>query len=164
MGPEPSVLHGQAPFDMNLLNSSPPDGTELHTATELLNTTIASTPAVPSPAKRFLSRATQLLEIQNTELTILRKQYAITKELLESRKRRKKGKRVALEGRISLSLPDVLEIARKHEAEVMKKKATKMRKKHAPTPKVDEEDENMLDDDMSESEGSDIIVMGRTSQ
>jgi hypothetical protein len=64
----------QVGFDFSLLDSSPPNGTELPESNVLLNSVLAQAQNLPSPAKRYVDRVTRIAETQNSELTILRKE------------------------------------------------------------------------------------------
>lgn len=64
----------QCDLDLSLLDSSPPEGTELREASMLLDSTIESIPRVPSPIKRYTERMTRAFETTHTELITLRKQ------------------------------------------------------------------------------------------
>ena len=83
-------------LDLTLLNSSPPDGTEVRKATALFNSELQKPGPLTSPAKRFGERMTRILEMTQSENAVLRRELAEARELLRSRKNRRKGKRVAL--------------------------------------------------------------------
>lgn len=157
-GPAPQTPPNRTPFDLSLLESSPPSGTDLHAATQLFHSTIKVANDVPSPAKRFSIKLATLVEKQNTELTTLRREIKEQKELIETRKKRKKGKRIALEGRFLFSTEEVLEIARKAEEKMAHKKPNKRRKVNAilsvPTAKGNER----LASECAESDDDCIIV------
>ena len=71
-----------------------------------------------SPAKRYTQRIARALKTTQSENTILRKRLADTEALLQARKQRKKGKRVALKGRFVFSIEEVLNIAKQAKLEV----------------------------------------------
>ena len=100
----------QANLDLSLLDSSPPDGTELRSANALLNSTLRSVENLPSPARRYTERMTQAYEMTHSELIAARQQIARQQELLSARKQRRKGKRIALQGRFIFSTNKVLKI------------------------------------------------------
>ena len=103
-------------LDFSLLKSSPPDGTELRNSNVLLDSVLAQTPGLPSPAKRYVARVTRMTETLTTENVLLRRQNEEQMELLKARKTHKRGKRVRLEGEFVFSTEKVLEIAREEEA------------------------------------------------
>ncbi|TKA64438.1 hypothetical protein B0A49_10136 [Cryomyces minteri] len=112
----------QPDLDLSLLHSSPPDGTELREANALLNSTLESTKEVPSSVQRYTERMTRFAESKHSENVTLRKQVEEQEKLLDMRKARKKGKRIALKGRFVFSTEEVLEIAKEAEAKLSSKK------------------------------------------
>ena len=60
-------------MDFSLLFSLPPDGIEFFQSNVRLNRVFAKVPEVPEEAKRYMDRATRMLETQNAEITVLRK-------------------------------------------------------------------------------------------
>jgi hypothetical protein len=83
-------------LDITLLDSSPPDGTKVREATALLNSELKKLNPLTSPAKQFGERVIRVLEMTQSENVVLHRELAEARELLRSRKSRKKGKRVAL--------------------------------------------------------------------
>jgi hypothetical protein len=108
--PQNSTMVGS--LDLSVLQSSPPDETELRHANSVFNSTTASSNSPASPARRYAKRMIRLVESQNTELTILRKEVKDYKEILETRKKRTKGKRIKLQGEFVFSTKEVLKIVR----------------------------------------------------
>ncbi|KXL42761.1 hypothetical protein M433DRAFT_9489 [Acidomyces richmondensis BFW] len=72
-------------LDTSLLDSSPPTGTELREGGTIV-----------SPTRRYIERTIRALKAAQSELAILRKRLLDQQELLQTRKKRKTGKRVAL--------------------------------------------------------------------
>ncbi len=89
-------------LDLTLLNSSPPDGTELREANTVLSRAVGGNATIETPVKRYISRATLALEKTVSENTLLRKENTEQRKLLETRKKRTKGKRVASDVGLSL--------------------------------------------------------------
>ena len=85
-------------LDRSLLDSSPPEGTELREATSLVNTIVRSS-TLETPVKRYIERSGAAFERTTSENALLRKENAEFRELLRIRKERKKGKRVAIKGK-----------------------------------------------------------------
>jgi hypothetical protein len=108
---EPSTPPTQPDLDLSLLDSSPPDGTELQQANLLLNSTIKAGEMLSSEAKRYIERLTSSFETTHSELMLSRRQNEEYKALLATRKKRTKGKRIALQGKFVFSTAEVLEIA-----------------------------------------------------
>ncbi|TKA23575.1 hypothetical protein B0A49_13794, partial [Cryomyces minteri] len=55
---------------------SPPDGTELRSSNAALNQILETQKAINTPTRKYISRLTRVSEVQNTELTMLRKELA----------------------------------------------------------------------------------------
>lgn len=103
----PCTPTNPTPYNLSLLDSSPPDGTELRQANVLLKLALQEQDTAPSPIKRYTERVTRAYEIASTELTTIRRELSAQRELLQARKKRQKGTR--------LTLKDSLYIAhRKH--------------------------------------------------
>ncbi|KAK0839487.1 hypothetical protein LTR91_023567 [Friedmanniomyces endolithicus] len=151
---------GSGPLDLSLLDSSPPDGTELRQANTVLQQAIERNATLETPVKRYISRATLALEKTVSENTLLRKENTEQRELLETRKKRTKGKRVAIEGRFVFNTEEILEGVRKAEAEGGKKRPAKRRRKGQATIEIEEDVENDIKSVPSEAE-SDCIVVAR---
>ena len=88
----------------------------------------------------------------------LRKENSEQRELLNTRKKRKKGKRVAIEGRFVFNTEEVLEVVRKAEAESAKKTTRKRKRNTSPTPKNDDDVEEEPENEDSDSGDSCITV------
>jgi hypothetical protein len=157
----PHIPPKQLDLDTSLLDSSPPDGTELRQATSLLIATMQGCAELPSPAKRFTERLTRQFEAANSENVTLRKQVKEQAELLHARKGRKTGKRVALKGQFVFSTQEVLDIARSAEAESSKKKSTSKPKKRRAKKTLNAEANGELDVVLSDSESDYIVVSMR---
>ncbi|KAK1085536.1 hypothetical protein LTR33_002045 [Friedmanniomyces endolithicus] len=104
-------------LDLTLLNSSPPDGTELREANTVLSRAVGGNATIETPVKRYISRATLALEKTVSENTLLRKENTEQRKLLETRKKRTKGKRVAIEGWFVFNTEEILDVVRKAEVE-----------------------------------------------
>jgi hypothetical protein len=147
------------PNDLNrsLLDSSPPEGTELREATSLVNRIVRSS-TLETPVKRYIERSGSALERTTSEIALLRKENAEYRELLRVRKERKKGKRVAIKGKFVFNTKEVLELVEEAEAEASKGKSKKRRTTKAIIPEIEEGEEEDIEDDISESESDCIIV------
>lgn len=151
------------PLDLSILDSSPPDGTELRRANAVLNSELERCSTLTSPVKRYTARITQALEMRNSELTTIRKENSAQKELLHIRKSRKKGKRIALKGRFIFSTQEVLEIAKQAEEETSMKKTRKRPRATSINEEIEEQEDDILDNHSSDSEISCIIVAASRS-
>ena len=148
-------------FDLSLLDSSPPDGTQLRNTNALLLSTLENNEAVPESAVRYAKRMIQAYELTHHELITARNQISAQKQLLEARKKRKKGKRVAIQGKFVFTTEDMLEIVKIAEAETTAKAAKKKASKRSKRSNVSEDEESMEENDSSESELDCIIVASR---
>ena len=109
-------------LDTSLLDSSPPDGTELREASAVFNSAVKASQDLPSPAKRFSERMTRSFETTHAENIALRRQLEEAQQLLNTRKTRTNGKRVALKGKFVFSTEEVLEVARQAKAALATRK------------------------------------------
>ena len=149
-------------LDRSLLDSSPPEGTELREATLLVNTIVRSS-TLETPVKRYIERSGAAFERTTSENALLRKENAEFRELLRIRKERKKGKRVAIKGKFVFNTQEILEVVEKAEAEVSRRKTKKRRTAKATTPETEEEEEEGIESNTSGSESDCIIVASSKS-
>ncbi|APA13275.1 hypothetical protein SS1G_13832 [Sclerotinia sclerotiorum 1980 UF-70] len=134
-------------LDLSVLRSSPPDGTELMQANQIFNTALANSGSPVSPIRRYAKRMTRLVESQNAEIALLRKQLADAQEVIETRKKRTKGKRVKLQGQFVFSIKEILKIV--HEAEE-KPKEKKLRGRPRKRP-IEESEEEIEEEELENS-------------
>ncbi|EDN99230.1 hypothetical protein SS1G_14090 [Sclerotinia sclerotiorum 1980 UF-70] len=124
-------------------------------ANQIFNTALASSGSPVSPTRRYAKRMTKLVESQNAEIALLRKQLADAQEVIETRKKRTKGKRVKLQGQFVFSTKEILKIV--HEAEEKpKEKKLRGRPRKRPIEESEEELENSSND--SELELEDCVA------
>ena len=136
-------------------------GTDLRQANVLLHIELDKGGALATPAKRYTKRMTLALETTQSENVLLRKQLADTQALLQKRKERKKGKRVALKGRFVFSTQEVLDIAKAAEAETANKKGKNKASKQAE-PLLDEGSDDEVIEINDEESDSDCITVAAT--
>jgi hypothetical protein len=144
-------------LDRSLLDSSPPEDTELREATLLVNRIVRSS-TLETPVKQYIERSESALERTTSKNALLRKENAEYRKLLRVRKERKKGKRVAIKGKFVFNTQEILELVEKAEAEASKGKTKKRRTTKATTPEIEEEEEEDIEEDISESESDCIVV------
>ncbi|KYG41120.1 hypothetical protein M433DRAFT_159418, partial [Acidomyces richmondensis BFW] len=149
------------PLDLSLLVSSPPDGTELREANALLHSELDKEQPLLSPAKRYTKRITRTLKIAQSEVALLRKRLTNAESLLQARKQRKKGKRIALKGKFVFSTQEVLDIAKQAKLEAAQKKPKKKVKEGAKATIIDNNKEEDIEIVFSDSD-SDCIVVAAT--
>jgi hypothetical protein len=145
-------------LDRSLLDSSPPEGTELREATSLVNKIVRSS-TLETPVKRYIERSGIAFERTTSENALLRKENAEYRELLRIRKECKKGKHVAIKGKFVFNTQEILGLVEEVEAEASKGKAKKRRKTRATTPEIEDEEEEDIEENTSESESDCIIVV-----
>jgi len=92
--PRQPISDPNNPLDLSLLDNSPPEGTELQHANNLLRSELRKKTALLSPARRYTERVLNRGEMDRAENIILRKRLLDAEALLKTRKERKKGKRV----------------------------------------------------------------------
>ena len=151
-------------LDFSLLLSSPPDGTELRQSNVRLNQVLAQVPEVPEEAKRYTDRVTRMAETQNAEITVLRQQVKLQNELLNTRKKRTRGKRVRLEGVRVYSTPEVLRVAREVESKPVAKRPRGRPRKRPIEEVADEDEAEELESSSSESESQLIESVARRTR
>jgi hypothetical protein len=158
---EPCILTPYHGLDLSLLQSDPPNGTELREANALCIAEIENAESVRSPVKRYISRLTQAFEATCSKNATLRKENAEQRELLKMRKNRTTGKRVALKGKFVFSTQEVLKIAREAE-EVSAQKTSRKRRRKGPTAvEIEMDQENVLEHISGNSESDCIEVVHR---
>jgi hypothetical protein len=148
-------------LDLSLLDSSPPDGTNLREANATLNSVIRENPTIESPVKRYIARQTLAHERAHSEITLLQKENTEQRELLEARKKRTKGKRVALGSRYVFTTAEVLAIVKKSEIETAKKRPSKRRRTGPKNVEIEEEIEEVPENVSSDSDSDCIVVVRR---
>jgi hypothetical protein len=150
-------------LDRSLLDSSPPEGTELQEATSLVNSIIRSS-TLETPVKRYIERSGVAFERTTSENALLRKELTEARELLRVRKERKKGKRVAIKGRFVFNTKEILELVEEAEVEASKGKSKRRRTTRATTPIIEDEEEEGIEESIYESESDCIIVASSRSR
>ncbi|RAL63594.1 hypothetical protein DID88_003638 [Monilinia fructigena] len=144
----PQMRTSNQDLDLSILRSSPPDGTELRQANQTFNKALADNDSLASPTRRYAKRMTRLVESQNAEIALLRKQLADAQEVIETRKKRTKGKRVKLQGQFVFSSEEVLKMVREAE-EKPKEKKPRGRPRKRPIEELEEETEEEEPDSSS---------------
>jgi hypothetical protein len=150
-------------LDRSLLDSSPPEGTELWEATLLSNRIVRSS-ALETHVKRYIERSGAAFERTASEVALLRKELTEARELLRVRKERKKRKRVAVKGKFVFNTKEILELVEEAEAEVLKGKSKKRRITRAITPGIEDKEEEGIEDTIYESDSDCIIVASSKSK
>jgi len=87
--------------------------------------------------------------VTNTKATLLRRELREKDALLNARKKRKTGKRIAIEGRVILSRDSILREVENVEKVVKEKKARKSKKKAPIVSSSSEEEEKESEDELA---------------
>ncbi|KAF2715876.1 hypothetical protein K431DRAFT_236672, partial [Polychaeton citri CBS 116435] len=97
-------------LDKSLLDSSPPEATELHTANSVFLSRLDSPQLPKTPIKHCVKRVTCQLELRCSD-AVIGETYIKSLELaLQDTKVRRNTKRVALEGKFIYTTNEVIEI------------------------------------------------------
>lgn len=162
-------LHPSTPdelpsLDTSLLNSSPPEGTELRHANILFNAQVQEARDLSSPAKRYAERMTRALETTQSELVTVRNELAEHQKILQRRRYHRKGKRVKLNGRFVYSTQEVLKIAQEAEAEVSNNKGRRQPQKRSISLEIGSDEEDVIANVFSDYESDCIVVATRVNK
>ena len=148
-------------FDLSLLHSSPPEGTELRGAIKLFHSQIHGVVSVPLPAKRYAKRMTPALETTQSTLITIQKELGAQRQLLQTRKTRQTCMRVKLKGRFVFITTEVLEIAMEAEKATAAKKGRKRPRERLISVEFEDIVESVLENVSSNSKTSCITVAER---
>ncbi|KAF2718032.1 DDE-domain-containing protein, partial [Polychaeton citri CBS 116435] len=132
-------------LDKSLLDSSPPEATELHTANSVFLSVLNSLPSLKTSAKRYTKRVTRQLELRCSEAVIHKTEKQKLQLAIEDTKVRRKTKRVALEGKFIYTTDEVIEITQKAEAAKQRKQPRRNAKKQRIDPQIQEPIEEDLE-------------------
>ncbi|KAM0705427.1 hypothetical protein Q7P35_008217 [Cladosporium inversicolor] len=149
--------------DRPLLDSSPPEATELREATLLLDS-IDRSSTLETLIKRYIERVGVAFERTTSEVALLRKENIEFRELLQVRKERKKGMRVAVKGKLVFNTKEILKLVEEAKAEASKGKSKKRRTTRAKTPEIEDGEEEEVEASISEGESDFIIVTSTKSR
>ena len=100
-------------------------------------------------SKAFIRELLIFAEERNTKATLLQRELREKDALLNARRKRKTGKRVAIEGRVILSRDSILREVEKAEKVVKEKKAKKGKKKTPIVLSSSEEEEEDSEDELA---------------
>jgi hypothetical protein len=160
---EPHTTTPLLGLDLSLLQSDPPDGTELREANTLCLAAVNSATDLATPAKRYISRLTQAAELLCSKNATLRTELAKQRDILQTRKNRNTGKRVALKGKFVFSTQEVLEVAREAEKATASKTSRKRPRKQPAPVEIGEQENEVLENVSSNSDSDCIAVVPRRS-
>jgi hypothetical protein len=160
----PSTPGGLPSLDTSLLNSSPPDGTELRHVNSLFNAQVREAIGLSSPAKRYAERMTRALEATQSELVTVRNELAEHRKLLQNRKYHRKGKRVKSKGRFVYSTQEVLAIAQEPEAEASNNKGRRQSRQRSFSLELGSDEDHVTANVLSDYESDCIVVATRVNK
>jgi hypothetical protein len=107
----------------------------------------ANDASIPSPSKTLIRDLIDFAESRDTDAILARRELREKEDLLNRRRERKKGKRVALKGKFLLSKDEILEVVKNIEKEAKQKKGNKGKnKKIEVIISSDSEGEESLDE------------------
>ncbi|KAK0256812.1 hypothetical protein LTR35_018253, partial [Friedmanniomyces endolithicus] len=93
----------------------------------VLHDELAKINEVIPPVTRYMQRMTKAFEATQSELITVRKQLFDSQSLLQIRKARKRGKRVALKDRFEYTTEEALQIAKQADEQAASRKSRKRR-------------------------------------
>ena len=108
--------------------------------------------------KRYTARMTEGFEKLHAEMVTLQKEREAQRELLQTRKKHGKGKRVLLQNKFVFSTPEVLKITVEAESGKVKKKGASTTRPVPNTARPNKEEHCYSEGSHSESESSVIVV------
>lgn len=155
------IQETRTPFDNQLITSSPPDATLLHSTNTALNELLATREPLTTPARKYVARLSETTERLRAQVSILQREKEDLKQVVKARRDTKKGKRIALKGQILVSTREL------HRAVVAAEKATceKSKKKHwkkyqdsSSEPEIISESEQELQESQHDEIGDCIVV------
>jgi uncharacterized protein (DUF2267 family) len=148
-------------FDQVFINSSPPDETTLRSANQLLNSTLDSRIAPSTPVRQYIRKLALGTEQLRARSIVYQHDATNLRSILQKRKIRTNGKRIALKGHFLVStqeLCNAVVVAEKATKERASKKRKTKGKKKAEESKTEEDIEEETGDN-SESEIEDYIIV-----
>jgi len=158
VGERNNNMSGEVNLDTSLLDSSPPDGTELRQANALLMRNINAASDLTPRTKRYPGHVARQFERLHTEMITMVQERDAQRQLLEARKKRKTGIRVMLKDKFVFSTPEVLKITMEAESTSVKKKRYGKVKSAMPATENSSDDDLYIEGSDMESEGSVIVV------
>jgi hypothetical protein len=150
-------------LDRSLLDSSPPEDTELQQATSLVNRIVRSS-TLETPIKRYIERLGATLKRTSAEIALLQKEVNKARKLLQVYRERKNGKHIAITEKFVFNKKEILGLVEEVENKALKRKTKKRRTIEAITPEIEEEEDKHIKEDTSKSESNCIIVASSRSK
>ena len=136
----PSTPQDSNALDLSLLDSSPPDGTDLRSANRIVKSAPQESTDLLLPARRYGERITRAYKTAYSSIITMREELKQKDELLSTRKKRKKGKRTAVEENFIFITKEMPQVVKKAGAGTAAKKLRKQPQKCARLDFLDDED------------------------
>ena len=113
---------------------------------------------LPSPVKCYGEWIACVYETAHSDIITMCKEFKQQNELFNARKKRKMGKRIALEGKFVFTIEEVLQVVKEAEAAMTAKQSRKQPRKRSIQKFLENEEDGMLETE-SDSSCSDCIVV-----
>src|SRR5579859_2932468 len=129
--PPPSTPDNVELFETSLIDSSPPDGTELRRTNTAFRQRLGLETPLKTPERSYAFRLTIMAEKLSAQVSLLEHENTELKRLNAQRKEQTRGTRVALKDRLLLTAEELRETARalqEMEEEKQRQRAAKPRK------------------------------------
>jgi len=156
----PSTPHNSlTPFNEAVLTDSPVDFNAIKQANDALNTLLDSGEPLPTPAKQYIGHATRSLMRLHARNTILEKDNADQKAILQARKQHLSGKRRVIDGKHLMTGAELIGI-REAEEVTKQRKAPKKgtgKRKGRSKAKKDSSDESEPYVDITDDDNAEIF-------
>ena len=149
-------------FDQVFVNSSPPDAAILQSANQLLNSTLDSYIAPPTPVRQYIRKLALGTEQLRAQSIVHQHDANNLRSIIKKRTTRKKGKRVVLKGHFHISTQELCDAVVEAE-KVTKKQVRKKTKTKGKADLYETESEGDIEkegQDEAESEIGDCIIVG----
>ena len=149
-------------IDLNFLlfNNFPLNDTKLRETNKLFIFALNEIPSLLDLIQQYTTQLIMIIEFTHTKLITTQRKLKSAKEILNTRKKRTKNKKVALKSKFVFSTQKILNIARTAEAKTKTKKKHKQPRKHTIDEALDEKKAEILKN-VSSSSDSDCIIVAR---
>lgn len=146
-------------FNDAVLTDSPADFIAVQCANDALNTLVESGEPLPSPAKQYIGHATRSLMRLHARCTILEKDNADQKAVLQARKHNLSGKRRVIDGKHLMTGAELIGVREAEEVTKQRKAPKKSAGKRKGKSKAKKEstDESEVGLDSTDDEDAEIL-------
>ena len=116
---------------------------------------------MPLLVRRYGEQIARAYKIVHSNITIMREEPKQKDELLNARKKRKKGKRIAVERKFVFITKEILQLIKKIETKTTTKKIYKQPRKRPIQKILEDEEDEVLKNEASNSDSDCIVLMPR---